>query len=119
AVVLAALAVAARNIVTAVLAAVLALTAAIGAGGLALGARADTAGRTGHPFPLVVGLPLRAAKAAFQRHGPVRFTVTRADYGRRGIVLRATGYAPDGRYAPGATITLLIGSQLPAKHGQR
>ena len=116
AVVLGALAVMARNAVTGVLAVVFGLTAIFAAAGLALGARADTAGRAGHPFPLVVGLPLARAEAQFQKHGPVHFVVTKADYGERGIVLRATGYAPDGTYDPGATISLLIGSQAPHGH---
>lgn len=116
AVVLGVLAVMARNAVTGAIAAVFGLTAVFAAAGLALGARADTAGRTGHPFPLVVGLPLARAEAQFRKHGPVRFVVTKADYGQRGIVLRATGYAPDGTYDPGATISLLIGSQSPRAH---
>ena len=116
-IVLAALALAAGNAVTAVLAGVFALTGLAGLAGLALGARADTAGRGGYPFPLVVGLPVARAKAEFLLHGPVRFTVTRAAYGRRGIVLRATGYGVDGTYAPGAMITLLVGSQAPPKAG--
>jgi hypothetical protein len=115
AVVLGVLAVIARNAVTGAVAAVFGLTAVFAAAGLALGARADTAGRTGHPFPLVVGLTLARAEAQFRKHGPVRFMVTKADYGERGIVLRATGYAPDGTYDPGATISLLIGSKAPAK----
>jgi hypothetical protein len=36
-----------------------------------------------------------------------------APYGTRGTVLRATGYAPDGSYGPGSTITLLVGSRAP------
>jgi hypothetical protein len=114
AVLLGVLAVVAHNAVTGALAAVFGLTAVFAAAGLALGARADTAGRTGHPFPLVVGLTLARAEAQFRKHGPVRFVVTKADYGERGIVLRATGYAPDGTYDPGATISLLIGSKAPA-----
>ena len=112
--VLAALALAARNAVAAAVAGIAALTALTALGGLSLGARADTAGHTGYPFPLVVGLPLERAKAEFRLHGPVRFTITRAAYGRRGIVLRATGYGVDGTYAAGATIALLVGSRSPA-----
>jgi hypothetical protein len=112
--VLAALALAARSTVTAAIAGVAVLTTIAGLGGLSLGDRADTAGHAGYPFPLVVGLPLDRAKAEFRRHGAVTFTVTRAAYGRRGIVLRATGYGVDGTYAPGARITLLVGSQPPA-----
>jgi len=113
--VLAALALAARSAVAAAVAGVAVLTAIAGMGGLSLGARAETAGRGGYPFPLVVGLPLDRAKAELRRHGPVTFTVTRAAYGRRGIVLRATGYGADGTYAPGASITLLVGSQSAAQ----
>ena len=102
-----------RNLTLAVLAAVLAVTAAVGASGLALGARADASGGAASDFPLVVGLPLSQAKALFQRHGPVRFVIHRAPYGTRGTVLRATGYAPDGSYSPGSTITLLVGSRAP------
>lgn len=103
----------ARSLTLAVLAAVLAITSAVGASGLALGARADASGGTAYAFPLVVGLPLPQAKALFQRHGPVRFVIHRAPYGTRGTVLRATGYAPDGSYGPGSTITLLVGSRSP------
>jgi hypothetical protein len=102
-----------RSLTLGVLAAVLAITSAVGASGLALGARADASGGAAYDFPLVVGLPLPQAKALFQRHGPVRFVIHRASYGRRGTVLRATGYAPDGSYGPGSTITLLVGSRSP------
>ena len=102
-----------RSLTLAVLAAVLAVTAAVGASGLALGARADASGGAAYDFPLVVGLPLPQAKALFQRHGPVRFVIHRAPYGTRGTVLRATGYAQDGSYGPGSTITLLVGSRAP------
>jgi hypothetical protein len=102
-----------RSLTLAVLAAVLAVTSAVGASGLALGARADASGGAAYDFPLVVGLPLPQAKALFQRHGPVRFVIHRAPYGTRGTVLRATGYAPDGSYGPGSTITLLVGSRSP------
>src|SRR6476469_2173315 len=103
-----------RSLTLAVLAAVLAVTAAVGASGLALGARADASGGGAYDFPLVVGLPLPQAKALFQRHGPVRLVIHQAPYGTRGTVLRATGYAPDGSYGPGATITLLVGSRAPS-----
>jgi hypothetical protein len=102
-----------RSLTLAVLAAVLAVTSAVGASGLALGARADASGGAAYDFPLVVGLPLTQAKALFQRHGPVRFVIHKAPYGVRGTVLRATGYAPDGSYGPGSTITLLVGSRAP------
>jgi hypothetical protein len=102
-----------RSLTLAVVAAVLAVTSAVGAFGLALGARADASGGGAYDFPLVVGLPLPQAKALFQRHGPVRFVIHRAPYGTRGTVLRATGYAPDGSYGPGSTITLLVGSRAP------
>jgi hypothetical protein len=102
-----------RSLTLAVLAGVLAVTSAVGASGLALGARADASGGAAYDFPLVVGLPLSQAKALFQRHGPVRFVIHRAPYGARGTVLRATGYAPDGSYGPGSTITLLVGSRAP------
>jgi hypothetical protein len=102
-----------RSPTLAVLAAVLAVTSAVGASGLALGARADASGGAAYDFPLVVGLPLPQAKALFQRHGPVTFVIHRAPYGTRGTVLRATGYAPDGSYGPGSTITLLVGSRAP------
>ena len=102
-----------RSLTLGVLAVVLAVTAAVGASGLALGARADASGGNAFDFPLVVGLPLPQAKALFQRHGPVRFVIHRAPYGTRGTVLRATGYAPDGSYGPGSTITLLVGSRAP------
>jgi hypothetical protein len=102
-----------RSLTLAVLAAVLAVTAAVGASGLALGARADASGGAAYDFPLVVGLPLSQAEALFQRHGPGRFVIHRAPYGTRGTVLRATGYAPDGSYGPGSTITLLVGSRAP------
>jgi hypothetical protein len=91
----------------------LAVAAAVGASGLALGARADASGGAAYDFPLVVGLSLPQAKALFQRHGPVRFVIHRAPYGARGTVLRATGYAPDGSYACGSTITLLVGNRAP------
>jgi hypothetical protein len=39
--------------------------------------------------------------------------IHRAPYGTRGTVLRATGYAPDGSYSAGSTITLLVGSRAP------
>jgi hypothetical protein len=110
---LGAVAAVARSLTLAVSAAVLAATAVVGASGLALGARADASGGAAYDFPLVVGLPLPQAKALFQRHGPVRFMIQRAPYGTRGTVLRATGYAPDGSYAPGSTITLLVGSRAP------
>jgi len=103
----------ARSLTLAVVAAVLAVTSAVGASGLALGARADASGGAAYDFPLVVGLPLTQAKALFQRHGPVRFVIHRAPYGTRGTVLRATGYAPDGSYGPGSMITLLVGSRSP------
>jgi hypothetical protein len=102
-----------RSLTLALLAAVLAVTSAVGASGLALGARADASGGAAYDFPLVVGLPLHQAKALFQRHGPVRFVIHKAPYGVRGTVLRAAGYAPDGSYGPGATITLLVGSRAP------
>jgi hypothetical protein len=100
-----------RSLTLTVLAAVLAVTSAVGACGLALGARADASGGGAYAFPLVVGLPLPQAKALFLRHGPVRFIIHQAPYGARGTVLRATGYAPDGSYGPGSTITLLVGSR--------
>jgi hypothetical protein len=105
---LAVVAVRARSATAGVLAAVLAATAVAGAIGLALGGRAGNGG-AGYAFPLVVGLPLSEAKAAFQRHGPVTFVVHRAPYGARNVVLRAGGYAPDGTFSPGATVTLLVG----------
>ena len=89
---------------------VLAMTAVAGAIGLALGGRAGNGGAS-YAFPLVVGLPLSKAKAEFQRHGPVTFVVHRAPYGARNVVLRASGYAPDGTYGPGTTVTLLVGGQ--------
>jgi hypothetical protein len=110
---LGALAAVSRSLTPAVLAAVLAVAAAVGASGLALGARADASGGAAYDFPLVVGLSLPQAKALFQRHGPVRFVIHRAPYGARGTVLRATGYAPDGSYACGSTITLLVGNRAP------
>jgi hypothetical protein len=110
---LAAVAAVSRSLTLAVLAAVLVVTSAVGASGLALGARADASGGRAYDFPLVVGLPLPQAKALFQRHGPVRFVIHRAPYGARGTVLRATGYAPDGSYGSGSTITLLVGSRAP------
>jgi hypothetical protein len=110
---LAAVAAVSRSLTLAVLAGVLAVTSAVGASGLALGARADASGGAAYDFPLVVGLPLPQAKALFQRHGPVRFVIHRAPYGMRGTVLRATGYAPDGSYGPGSIITLLVGSRAP------
>jgi hypothetical protein len=110
---LGALAAVSRSLTPAVLAAVLAVAAAVGASGLALGARADASGGAAYDFPLVVGLSLPQAKALFQRHGPVRFVIHRAPYGARGTVLRATGYAPDGSYARGSTITLLVGNRAP------
>jgi hypothetical protein len=103
-----------RSVTLTVLAGVLAVTSAVGAAALALGARADPSGGAAYDFPLVVGLPLPQAKALFQRHGPVRFVIHQAPYGTRGTVLRATGYAPDGSYGPGATITLLVGSRAPS-----
>ncbi len=102
-----------RSLTLGVVAVVLAVTAAVGASGLALGARADASGGSAYDFPLVVGLPLPQAKALFERHGPVSFVVRQAPYGTRGTVLRATGYAPDGSYGPGSTITLLVGSRAP------
>jgi hypothetical protein len=110
---LGAVAAVARSLTLAVLAGVLAVTSAVGASGLALGARADASDGAAYDFPLVVGLPLPQAKALFQRHGPVRFVIHRAPYGMRGTVLRATGYAPDGSYGPGSIITLLVGSRAP------
>jgi hypothetical protein len=91
----------------------LAATAVLGLAGVALGRRASTSSVPGHPFPLVVGLPLRQAEAMFQRHGPVTFQIKRVAYGARGTVLRATGYSPDGTYAPGSTIALVVGTYVP------
>jgi hypothetical protein len=103
----------ARSGACAVLAAALAVAALAGLAGLSLGARAGAGGASGAPFPAVVGLPLAQAKAAFERHGPVHFTIVRAPYGRQGTVLRATGYSTDGSYAPGSTITLVVGTVPP------
>jgi hypothetical protein len=102
-----------RSATAVVLAVALAATVALGIAGLALGRRASTDSSAGHAFPLVVGLPLERAKALFQRHGPVRFVVRRVAYGARGTVLRATGYSPNGTYAPGSTITLVVGTRAP------
>src|SRR6476469_7665817 len=87
----------ARSLTLAVLAAVLAVTSAVGASGLALGARADAPGGAAYDFPLVVGRPLTEGQRLFQRHGPVRFGMRRAPYGTRGRGLGASGYAPGGR----------------------
>lgn len=102
-----------RSGACAVLATALAVAALAGLAGLSLGARAGAGGASGAPFPAVVGLPLAQAKAAFEHHGPVHFTIVRAPYGRQGTVLRATGYSTDGSYAPGSTITLVVGTVPP------
>ena len=111
---LAAVGVWSRSTTALVVAGALAAAAVLGAAGLSLGRHASTAGSVGHPFPLVVGLPLRRAEALFQRHGPVRFVIRRVAYGAKGRVLHATGYSPDGTYAPGSTITLVVGTHAPA-----
>jgi hypothetical protein len=103
-----------RSVTALVLAGALAATAVLGAAGLSLGRRASTASAAGHPFPLVVGLPLQRAERLFQRHGPVHFVIRRVAYGARGTVLHATGYSPDGTYAPGSTITLVVGTRSPS-----
>ena len=114
AVALAAVGVWSRSVTALVVAGALAATAVLGVVGLSLGRRASTASSAGHPFPLVVGLPLQRAEALFNRHGPVTFVVKRVAYGARGTVLHATGYSPDGTYAPGSTITLVVGTRAPA-----
>lgn len=111
---LAAVGVWSRSVTALAVAGALAAAAVLGIAGLALGRRASTAGEAGHPFPLVVGLPLQRAEALFQRHGPVHFVIRRVAYGARGTVLHATGYSPDGTYAPGSTITLVVGTRAPS-----
>jgi len=111
---LAAVGVWSRSVTALVLAGALAAAALLGAAGLSLGRRASTATAVGHPFPLVVGLPLQRAERLFQRHGPVHFVIRRVAYGARGTVLHATGYSPDGTYSPGSTITLVVGTRAPA-----
>jgi hypothetical protein len=102
-----------RSGACAVLAAALAVGALAGLVGMALGTRAGAGGAVGAPFPAVVGLPLAEAEAAFRQHGPVHFQIMRVPYGRRGTVLRATGYSTDGSYVPGSTITLVVGTVPP------
>jgi hypothetical protein len=116
---LAAVGVWSRSATALVLAGALSAAAVLGVAGLSLGRRASTASSPGHPFPLVVGLPLQRAEALFQRHGPVRFVIRRVAYGARGTVLHATGYSPDGTYAPGSTITLVVGTRPPASPAAR
>jgi hypothetical protein len=96
-----------------VVAAVLAATALTLAAGLALGDRARASGDRGVPFPAVVGLPVERARALFDRHGPVHYVIKKVPYGARGTVLRASGYSTDGTYAPGSTITLVVGTRAP------
>jgi hypothetical protein len=103
-----------RSMTALVLAGALAATAVLGAVGVSLGRRASTSSSPGHPFPLVVGLPLQRAERLFQRHGPVHFVIRKVAYGARGTVLHATGYSPDGTYARGSTITLVVGTRAPA-----
>jgi len=119
AVALAALGVRCGSATALVVAGALAATAVLGVVGLSLGRRASTAGSAGHPFPLVVGLPLQQAEALFQRHGPVHFVIRRVAYGARGTVLHATGYSPDGTYTPGSTITLVVGTRPPSTPAAR
>ena len=114
---LAAVAVIARSGTAGVVACALAATVVVGSAGIALGHRAGSASVPGAPFPAVVGLPLAQARAAFQAHGPVRFQIVRAPYGRLGTVLRATGYSTDGSYTPGSTITLVVGTVAPHSAG--
>ncbi|HET7429379.1 MAG TPA: hypothetical protein VFJ66_07990 [Gaiellales bacterium] len=116
---LAAIGVWSRSVTALVVAGALAAAAVLGAVGLSLGGRASTAGSAGHPFPLVVGLPLQRAEALFQRHGPVNFVIKRVAYGARDTVLHATGYSPDGTYAPGSTITLVVGTRAPSTPAPR
>jgi hypothetical protein len=116
---LAAVGVWSRSVTALVVAGALAAATVLGAVGLSLGGRVSTAGSAGHPFPLVVGLPLRRAEALFQRHGPVNFVINRVAYGSRGTVLHATGYSPDGTYAPGSTITLVVGTRPPSAPAPR
>jgi membrane protein DedA with SNARE-associated domain len=104
-----------RSATAVVIACAFAAAAVLGMAGLSLGRRASTATAAGSPFPLVVGLPLQRAEALFQRHGPVTFVVRRVAYGERGTVLHATGYSPDGTYAPGSTITLVVGTRAPSQ----
>ena len=113
AIVLAAIAVLRRSATVAVVSAALAVTALTIVLGLALGDRARASGDRGVPFPAVVGLPLDRAKALFDRHGPVHYVIKRVPYGARGTVLRATGYSTDGTFAPGSTITLVVGTRAP------
>jgi hypothetical protein len=110
-VVLAVVAALRRSAATAVVAAVMAATALTLAAGLALGDRARASGDRGVPFPAVVGLPIERARALFDRHGPVHYVIKKVPYGARGTVLRASGYSTDGTYAPGSTITLVVGTR--------
>jgi hypothetical protein len=109
-VVLGAVAVLRRSATVAVVAVTMAATALATAAGLSLG---DRARATEHrvPFPAVVGLPLERARALFDRHGPVHYVIKKVPYGARDTVLRATGYSTDGTYAPGSTITLVVGTR--------
>jgi hypothetical protein len=110
---LAAVAALRRNATVAVVSAVLGASALTAALGLSLGDRARASGGQGYPFPAVVGLPLGQARALFDRHGPVHYVIKRVSYGRRGTVLRASGYSSDGTYAAGSTITLVVGTRPP------
>jgi hypothetical protein len=113
AVVLAAVAVLRRSATAAVVAVTMAATALALAAGLSLGDRVRAAEHRGVPFPAVVGLPLERARALFDRHGPVHYVIKQVPYGARNTVLRATGYSTDGTYAPGSTITLVVGTRAP------
>jgi len=110
---LAVVAVLRRSAAVAVVSAVMAATALALAVGLSLGDRARASGDRGFPFPAVVGLPLERARALFDRHGPVHYTIKRVPYGTRDTVLRATGYSTDGTFRPGSTITLVVGTRPP------
>ena len=113
AVVLAGVAVLRRSATAAVVAVTMAATALALAAGLSLGDRVRAAEHRGVPFPAVVGLRLERARALFDRHGPVRYEIKKVPYGARDTVLRATGYSTDGTYAPGSTITLVVGTRAP------
>jgi hypothetical protein len=110
---LAAIAALRRSPAVATVAMTMAVTAALIAVGLSLGDRARAAGGRGVPFPAVVGLSLAQARALFDRHGPVQYVIKRVPYGARGTVLRASGYSTDGTFAPGSTITLVVGTRAP------
>jgi hypothetical protein len=113
AVVLTAVAALRRSATAAVVAVTMAMTALALAAGLSLGDRVRAAEHRGVPFPAVVGLRLERARALFDRHGPVHYVIKKVPYGARDTVLRATGYSTDGTYAPGSTITLVVGTRVP------